>query len=228
MKIILKVMNIVAFIPARGGSKSVPQKNIRLLGGKPLIAYSIETALSCGLKPYVSTESEEVARIAGEWGAEVIMRPENLAQDDTSMYDLLKSEVPKIEVAPDLVILFQPTSPFRKNVHVKSAISYLAENLDKYDSLISVEKVPEKWHPAQVIVSALGGKRMADGRPMSKRLTRRQEFPEAWVPTGAIYLFKASNLDKGSIYGNEVMLLETESTININSLSDFEEAEKKL
>lgn len=246
--------NIIAFIPARAGSKSIPGKNIKELGGKPLIAYSIEKAIACGIeRVIVNTDGEDIAKVAREYGAEVMMRPSELAQDDTSMYQVLKSEIPKIEPLPELVMLLQPTSPFRKKIHIKIAISLLTSNFDKYDSLISVERVPEKYNPAQVIISIPShGKKvilgklitweqklksfftgikyhnppLLQGYPIFQRLTRKQDYPEAWIPTGSIYLFKTENVIKhGSIYGERVMLLETESEININSPEDWEKAE---
>src|SRR3990167_6895934 len=138
--------NIIAFIPARGGSKSIPKKNIKLLGGKPLISYSIDSAFKSGIqKVVVSTDSQEIIDVALEAGAEVMKRPTSLAQDNTSMFEVLQSEIPKIQPQPDLVLLLQPTSPFRNTVHIKTAISYLSENTEKFYSLISVEKVPDKY-----------------------------------------------------------------------------------
>lgn len=221
--------NIVAFIPARAGSKSIPNKNIKELGGKPLIAWTIETAFSSGLqRVMVDTDGEEIAKIARQYGAEVMMRPEELAQDTTSMFEVIRSEIPKIVPIPELVLLLQPTSPFRKKVHIKTAIASLVASLEQYDSLISVERVPEKYNPAQVIVSTPLGHRMANGSPISQRITRRQEFPEAYTPTGSIYLFKTKNLESGSLYGERVMLLETESEININGPEDWEAAESTI
>lgn len=243
--------NIVAFIPARGGSKSIPRKNLKLLGDKPLIAYSIESALQVGLRVVVSTDDPEIAEVSRQYGAEVLERSKSLAQDKTSMFEVLRSEVPKVSSQGDLILLLQPTSPLRKSIHIKAAISYLTENLDKYDSLISVEKVPEKYNPAQVIISTSKGKGMIfklptlrekllsyfigvtfepslQGYPISQRLTHRQNFPDAWIPDGSIYLFKASNLREGSIYGERVMLLETEGTPNLNTLEDWELAEQKI
>lgn len=218
-------MNIVALIPARSGSKSIPGKNIKLLGEKPLIAWTIESAFNAGIqRVIVSTDGEEIAKVAREYGAEVLERPTELAGDETSMFEVLKNEVPKIDPLPEIVVLLQPTSPFRERVHIKAAISLLSGNLDKYDSLISAERVPEKWNPAQVIVSTALGHRMANGTPISQRKTRRQDFQECWVPTGSIYAFKTSNLDKGSIYGEKTLILETDGTLNINGPEDFEEA----
>lgn len=248
------MQNIVAFIPARGGSKSIPKKNIKLLGGKPLIAYSIQSAIQAGLRPIVNTDSEEIAKVAKEYGAEVMMRPSNIAGDKTSMFEVLSKEIPKISPIPELVLLLQPTSPLRQTVHLKHAISYMV-NSPGFDSLIAVEQVPEKYNPAQVIIGTQSGKGMVMGKlprsprqalldwflgrskfskpsltgvPIASRITRRQDHPEAWIPSGSIYIFKSSNLDKGSIYGDQVMLYESEPTTNINEPEDWELAEQEL
>lgn len=221
--------NLIAFIPARSGSKSIIDKNIRELGEKPLIAWTIETAFRSGIqRVIVNTDSIEYGNIAREYGAEVMIRPLELAQDETSMYEVLKNEIPKIEPRPELVVLMQPTSPFRNKNQVMSAISFLVNNMDEYDSLIAVEKVPDRYNPSQVIVATPLGFRMANGSPVSNRVTRRQESPEAFVPTGSLYIFKTSNLEKGSFYGDKVMLFESESSININSQEDWNEAVKSL
>lgn len=246
-------MNIVAFIPARAGSKSIPKKNIKLLGGKPLIAYSIESAFRYFSRVIVNTDGEEIAAVAREYGAEVMMRPSNLAEDKTSMFEVLRSEIFKIDPLPDAVILLHPTTPFRKGIQIRIAMELFENNLEKYDSLVAVEAIPEKYHPMLAIISAGNGSRMIFGKlmtlgqkikamfggkrytgpvlegiPISHRVTRRQEHPDAFVPTGTIYLFKTSNLKKGSIYGDKVLLMQNEPAININSLQDFEEAEQWL
>lgn len=229
--------NPVAFIPARGGSKSIPRKNIKELGGKPLIVWSIETALAAGLRTIVNTDDSDIARIAREYGAEVMemtqeeAKERRIHQDDSSMYELLKSEIPRIDPVPDLVLLLQPTTPFRNVKDIKDAIDAFRLSFNKYgiseiDSLITVERVPEKFNPAQIIIDTpRTGPRMANGAPVSQRITRRQNFPDAFVPTGSVYLFRTKNLEQGSIYGERVRLFETEGTININSEADFLEAE---
>lgn len=246
-------MNIVAFIPARSGSKSIKDKNIKLLGGKPLLVWTIEKAFKAGIgRVVVNTDSEEYGRIAEVAGAEIMIRPKHLAKDTTSMFELLKNEIPYINPVPDLVLLLQPTFFPRKSVYIKTAISYLTENIDKYDSLVSVEQIPEKYHPAVAIIGTSNGKAMVMGKfvnlkdkikswftgvkhtkpsltgvPISQRMTRRQDHPEAWIPTGEIYAFKTENLKKGSFYGERVMLLETnKGGININDPEDWELAEK--
>ena len=237
--------NLIAFIPARGGSKSIPNKNIKELGGKPLIVYSIESALKCGLRTIVNTDSLEIANIAKSAGAEVMMRSKHLAKDATSMFDVLRSEIPK--TGADYVLLLQPTSPLRKTTHIKIALSYFEEGLDKFDSLVSVERVPERYNPYAMILenkrmvfrkligwkekiqSWFTGKKYVmnlSGFPISERMTMRQDLPQCWLPTGEIYLFKSENLKQGNIYGKEVMLYECEGSPNLNTLSDWEECEK--
>jgi N-acylneuraminate cytidylyltransferase len=220
---------IIAFIPARSGSKSIPDKNIKTLGDKPLLAWTIETALKSGLqRVIVSSDSEEYLKIAKEYGAETMLRPQELAQDNTPMYQVLKSEIPKIEPQPEIVVLLSPTVPFRKTILLKSAISFFGQNLDKYDSLMTVQRVPDQFNPAQVIVSTPIGLRMANGALISNRITSRQEYPLAYVTSQGIYIFKPGNLAKGSFYGEKTMLMECDASIDINSPEDWEKCEEYL
>lgn len=222
-------MSTVAFIPARGGSKGVPNKNLKELGGKPLIAWTIEAAFRARLeRVVVSTDSEEIAKVGRECGAEVMMRPAELAQDKSSMYEVLKSELPKMEPMPEIVVLLQPTSPFRTPVQIQNALSFFVANRERFSSLVAAETVPEKYNPSQVIVTTPTGSRMANGTAISNRVTRRQDFPNAYVPTGETYIFKTENLNHGSFYGDNVMIFETKGSININTVEDFEEAERQL
>lgn len=219
---------MICFIPARGSSKTVPRKNLKLLGGKPLLVWSIETALALGLRTIVHTEDREIADVAEQYGAESLFvtpeeaREKHIHQDDSSMYELLKSELPRIDTIEDACILLQPTTPFRNTDEVGVMLGSFEES--DVDSLIAVERVPEKWNPAQVMVNG----KMADGRPIKDRIIRRQDFPEAFTPTGAVYIFKMSNLKNGSMYGDRVKLIETSPTININTEEDFSEAEQQL
>lgn len=247
-------MNIVCFIPARGGSKSIPKKNIKILGDKPLIAWTIQS-VPVNLIPdiVVNTDDPEIAAIAKEFGAEVMIRPTDLGGDKTSMLDVLRKEIPKLDPQPDVILLLQPTVPFRNTFHIKMAVEMLRSYWDKYDSVVTVERIPEKYHPMLAIINTQGSNKMLfsklsgwldklksfftgknydgpvlSGYPISKRITRRQDHSEAWVPTGSIYLFKTENLKNGSFYGDRVMIMETEPTVNINTQEDFEEAEKQL
>jgi N-acylneuraminate cytidylyltransferase len=223
---------IIGFIPARSGSKSIPDKNIKLLGGKPLLAYTIESAFKAGLsRVIVNSDSEEYLKIAREYGAEAMLRPKELAQDNTSMYEVLKNEIPKIELEsqltdPLIIVLLSPTVPFRKSVFIKTATSFFINNLNEYDSLMAVQKVPDEYNPAQVIINTPSGLRMADGRQISNRIARRQEYPGAYVTSQGLYIFKTSNLEKGSFYGDKTMLLECDKSLDLNTLEDWNKAEE--
>lgn len=220
---------MIAFIPARGGSKSIPRKNIKLLGGKPLIVYTIEKAFASGIsRVIVDTDDEEIAKIANEYGAEVMMRPAELAQDETSMFQVLKHEIPLIRPDPEIILLMSPTAPFRTVMHINAAINFFANQMEKYDSLMTVKRVPHEFNPAQVIISSSFGPHMADGRPLSNRVAKRQEYPNAYVTAGGLYLFKTSNLASGSFYGKNTLLMEIDPDIDINSPEDWERAEHYL
>lgn len=219
---------IVAFIPARGGSKGISRKNVKELGGKPLIAWTIEAALKAKLdRVIVSTEDKEIKKIAKQYGAEVLDRPEELAQDDTPMFVLLDKEVPRIEPIPEMVVLLQPTVPFRRVMHIKAAVNTLAKNED-YDSILTAEKVPVKYSPDQVLVTTPTGLKMATGSPISQRTKSRQRYADAWIPTGSVYVFRTKNLEEGSFYGDRILALETEAEINIDDEADWKQAEKWL
>ena len=207
---------MIAFIPARSGS-SVKDKNIRKVKGKPLLVYAIEKAREAGIKRIiVNTDSKEYGEIARNAGAEVMIRPGELAGDTTSMFEVLKNEIPKIKPVPEQVLLLQPTYFGGSARHLRKAISEIKD----YDSLISVKRVPEEFHPAVVIVD---NKMALNNVPISKRITRRQDHPDAYVPTGEVYLFKTKNLEDNSFYGNNVFLMETsEEGININEEEDFD------
>jgi CMP-N-acetylneuraminic acid synthetase len=219
---------MIIFIPARSGSKSIKDKNIKELGGKPLIAWTIEASLKTGLRTIVSSDSEQYLKIAKEYGAETLLRPKELAKDNTSMYEVLKSEIYKVEPIPEVVVLLSPTVPFRKTVIIKSAISFFTKSLDNYDSLMTVQKVPEKYNPAQVIIKTSLGLRMADNRHISNRITRRQEYPESYVTSQGIYIFKTKNLEKGNFYGDNVMILECDESIDLNTKEDWILLENEL
>jgi len=214
--------NLITFIPARSKSKSVPDKNIKILGGKPLLVWTIETAFKAGLQRIiVSSDSEEYLKIARENGAEGMIRPEELASDSASMYSVLKSEIPKIEPLPEIVVLLSPTVPFRKAVLLKSAISFFSQNVKDYDSLMTVQRVPSEFNPGQVIVKTPFGLRMANGMLIPNRTTRRQDYPDAYVTSQGIYIFKTNNLEKGNFYGDRTMLMECDRSIDINTEEDF-------
>lgn len=151
-------MNILAVIPARGGSKRVPGKNVRLLAGKPLIAYTIDAARSAPSvsRVIVSTDNNEVATVAREWGAEVpFKRPAELANDAAPMIPVLIHAIRWFESVAglcDAVVLLQPTSPFRPPALVEDAIQKL--HRDGCDMVLGLCEVHQ--HPQWMKLKAAG------------------------------------------------------------------------
>src|SRR5690554_148529 len=127
-------MKSLVIIPARGGSKGIPRKNVRLMVGKPLICYSIENALNSrfDVDVVVSTDDEEIARLASSQGAKVIIRPTKLATDIVTLDPVINHAVVEIEkekqIRYDVVITMQPTSPLLKKDTLDAAIEYFSEN----------------------------------------------------------------------------------------------------
>ena len=224
---------VLAVITARGGSKGVPRKNIRQVTGKPLIAWTIETALQVRQhlhRVIVSTEDAEIAEISLACGAEVpFLRPQELAADTTPTLPVLQHAVQFIEAQDarrmDWVLLLQPTSPLRTAEDILACLALARAG--GCDSVISVVQVPT--HPLFI-------KRIQDDRllPFSNELvekegTRRQDAqPPAYVRNGAIYITRRDVLmEQGSIWGQVIHPYEmpAERSVNVDSEMDLKLAE---
>jgi CMP-N,N'-diacetyllegionaminic acid synthase len=227
-------MKILAIIPARGGSKGVPGKNIKLLGGKPLLQYTIDVALESDLldKVVLSSDDTEIIEFGKKMGAEVpFVRPDNLAEDTTSTLDVIKhclnyySEKDEIY---DVVCLLQPTSPFRSVGFLNEAIKTFI--CKETDSLISVQKVPYEYNPHWTFEEDENGiLKIATGE--KQIISRRQDLPKTFHRDGSIYLTKVKTiLEQNSLYGNSVSYLESpkEFYMNIDTLEDWKLAETKV
>lgn len=210
---------VVALIPARGSSKGVPRKNIKLLAGKPLIAYTIECAKKSKYldKIFVSTEDAEIVAISKKYGAEIIKRPKELAEDTVKTQEVVKHAFESLDKKPDFIVLLQPTSPFRTLTTIDSAIKKFIENKD-YDSLMPLKKLQVK---KGVIVNNLY-------IPKCKGEKRRQELSCLYYECGTIFIYKKENIIKENIYGTKIMPFVIESEIeavDIETPEDFEIAE---
>jgi CMP-N,N'-diacetyllegionaminic acid synthase len=147
-------MNVVALIPAKGTSSRIPGKNLRLLGGKPLVVWTIEAALASRLvtRVIVSTESPDVAEVAREEGAEVLARPDELARDPAEAQDVAVHAARWLDTAgemPDALVMLLPTSPFRTGQHIDEAIRW---HMVDGRNVVSVTSRPEgrqKWHSTE-------------------------------------------------------------------------------
>ncbi|MEK7178866.1 MAG: acylneuraminate cytidylyltransferase family protein [Patescibacteria group bacterium] len=219
-----KSFKILAIIPARGGSKGIPGKNIKLLAGKPLIAWSIEAAKGSRLidRVVVSTDDINIAEIAKKFGAGVIIRPKELAEDNTPMDPVLKHAVEFLEkenYISDAIVLLQPTSPLRTAKHLDEAIEKFLGG--DFDSLISVEVNRNPRHEVR------GGEYLV---PTFKKIENRNKREPSYIENGAVYISKIDLIKQGRIRGDRVGFYEMDrySSIDIDESSDFEITERLL
>lgn len=188
--------DLLFLVPARGGSKGVPKKNVASVGGRPMIAWSIDAALRAdhGGRVVVSTDSEEIASVARTFKAEVpFIRPAELATDEASSLDMALHTLEwfaRIDnYRPDYLMLLQPTSPLRQPCDIDGAIA-LAMRHDA-DAVVSVS--PTSIHPYLTkTLDADGMLRNFMNTPAAS--SRRQEMPAAYVLNGAIFLIKPATL----------------------------------
>lgn len=181
-------MKRLAIIPARSGSKGLKDKNIIELCGKPLIAYSIEAAVNTNLfdKIIVSTDSELYAKISRQYGAEVLMRGEELSNDNSTTYmvleDILKN---KILETYDYFVLLQPTSPMRNAQHIIEAVEKFEQKFKRFDFLVSMK---ESEH-AKVLVNPIDEDESLKFFDTNFSNYRRQGYKD-YSPNGAIFIAK--------------------------------------
>lgn len=224
---------VLGIIPARGGSKGVPRKNIREVAGKPLIAYSIMAAQSSRLltRCIVSTDDTETAEISAALGCEVMERPAELAQDDTPTVSVVKHIFERLESEDELFdygLVLQPTSPLRTGLDIDSALQALFQS--DADSIVSVYQVSDH-HPARMYKLNNGLLTPLDEKFAS---ARRQELPPIYHRNGAIYAFRCSLLDKDTLLGDRILpyIMEEDRSLNIDTeydlvLADFVLSRKK-
>lgn len=224
----IRKSGIVAIIPARGGSKGIPRKNVKLLCGKPLIAYTIEAALSskCIGRVVVSTEDKEIAEVAGEYGAEVIARPAELARDDTPSFLVCQHVIRYLEEIknfyPDVVVVLQPTSPRRIVEDVDRAIEkFLEADCDTVVSVCEAEHPPH-W------TYTLEGDRMKPVIPGGEKILRRQDTPKIYRLNGAVYVTRRDIImNENRVLGNDTRayIMPIERSIDIDTELDFQFAD---
>ncbi len=225
---------VLGIIPARYGSRGILQKNLRLLAGKPLIAYAAEAARASGVidRLVVSTESSEIADLARSLGIEVpFMRPGSLATDTSPMQPVVEHAVGEVERAgwsPSIVVLLQPTSPLRKPGHLRAAIALLAET--GCDSVVSVVEVPKHYSPYFVMRIEPSGL-LTNFLPEGRTITRRQDAPSAYSRDGTVYATRRRVvMEEHSLYGTNCrpLVLSSEESVNLDTPEDWREAERRL
>ncbi|MDP8210689.1 MAG: acylneuraminate cytidylyltransferase family protein [Candidatus Stygibacter australis] len=224
-------MEVLGIIPARGGSKGIPGKNIKLLSDKPLIDYSIKAAQNSKLlnKFIVSTDSDEIANICKLSGAEVpFIRPEEFARDDTPDRPMILHALEYLKenqnYIPDMVVLLRPTTPFKTGAIIDECITKLCENKE-YSSLRTVTQTEGVHHPYWMFSNKDGFlKTFIDGINLTE-YHRRQLLPECYRLNGVVDVLRTDNLLKyNDIYGDKVgyISLSEYDSIDIDNQFDFD------
>lgn len=225
-------MNVLGVVPARGGSKAIPRKNLASVAGRPLLAYTAEAARGSRrlTRVIVSTDDAAIAEAARALGLEVpFLRPAALAADDTPMLPVLQHAVRELArdgFAADAVVLLQPTSPLRRAEHIDRAVDLLEST--GADSVVSVVEVPHQFAPVSVL--RLEGERL---RPFldGDTVTRRQDKPRVFARNGpAVVAVRTRVLEEGSLYGNDCrpLLMDVAESVDVDGPDDLALAERLL
>ncbi len=228
-------MNILAIIPARGGSKGIQDKNIKPIFNKPLIYWTIEEIKKSKLitRSILSSDSQKIIDISIKYGLEApFVRPSNISDDDTPMLPVIihavKFMVNDLKFKPDYIILLQPTSPLRTAVHIDEALNLLINS--KADSIVSVVKVPHNYNPYSVM--RLKNNYLKSFLKYDETKNLRQQKPIFYARNGAaIYAFTYDCLiNKNSIYGDKILAYEMskENSIDIDDTTDLKLCEYYL
>ncbi|MEC9074565.1 MAG: acylneuraminate cytidylyltransferase family protein [Pseudomonadota bacterium] len=230
---IKKKQNFLGLILARGGSKGIPRKNIKILSGKPLLEYTAEAALKSKklTRVILSTEDDEIKKIGLDIGLEVPFdRPKHLAKDSTSSLEVvidIVSKLKKIEnYIPDFIVLLQPTSPFRTTKHVDDAINKFM--LSDCDSLVSVLEIPHSMSPSSAM--ELTDEYLYPLKEINESTQLRQNKKKYYARNGAIYIFKNECLKNKTLYGKKIIpyIMDRQSSLDIDDNYDWRLAEINL
>ncbi|MEP6995499.1 MAG: acylneuraminate cytidylyltransferase family protein, partial [Acidobacteriota bacterium] len=226
-------MSVLGLVPARGGSKGIPRKNIRSLAGRPLLEYTAEAAAQARRldRVILSTEDDEVAEVARRCGLEVpFLRPRDLAGDETPTLDVVQHALSWLEARGavfDAVCLLQPTSPLRRAEDIDACIE-LCERSGA-DAVVTIVPVPPEHNPHWVYFRSSDGElRLATGE--AAPIPRRQDLPPAFHRDGSVYVTRTKVVRQNSLYGRRLLghPLDGARSINIDTPADWDRAEALL
>lgn len=226
--------SVLGLIPARGGSKGIARKNIRLLGGKPLLQYTAEAALAARRLTHValSTDDQEIARMGRAFGLEVpFLRPAALAQDSTPTLPVVQHALQWFAdhgTPMDAVCLLQPTNPLRRASDIDAAIELFEAS--GADAVIAMRPVPHEYNPHWVYFQAADQSvHLSTGE--ATPIPRRQDLPPAFHREGSLYVTRARLvLDEGTLYGRRTIpyIVDAERSVNIDDEADWLRAEARI
>jgi CMP-N,N'-diacetyllegionaminic acid synthase len=224
---------VLAIVPARGGSKGVPGKNLRPLAGRSLLDRTADAARRSGVidRMILTTDSEAIAAAGRSAGLDVpFMRPSSLAQDDTPMLAVVRHAVDEISRSgwnAELIVLLQPTSPLRTPDHIRCAVEMLRTS--GADSVVAVVEIPRHLSPDYVM--RIDGDVLKPFLPEGARISRRQDARPAYSRDGTVYAFRRSTLERfGNIYGDNCrpLVIDPQDSLSIDSPDDWRNAERIL
>jgi CMP-N-acetylneuraminic acid synthetase len=224
---------VLGIVPARGGSKGVPGKNVRPLAGRTLLEYTARAARESAVldRVILSTDSADIADAGRRAGLDVpFMRPATLAADDTPMLPVIEHALESLARdgwSPDMIVLLQPTSPLRRPDHIRNAVTTLRET--KADSVVTVVEIPRHLSPDYVM--RIDGGRLQPFLPEGARVSRRQDARPAYSRDGTVYAFWRATIERfGGIYGEDCrpLLIEARESLSIDSSADWDAAERLL
>ncbi len=221
--------NVFALVPARGGSKGIPQKNIAPLLDQPLLAYTLQAAQEAGVidTTYVSSDDDQILSVAHYYGAERLKRDPHLARDESPTDPVIAEFIHRIKPAgKDIIVLLQPTSPLRTAAHIREALAEFRD-FPTCHSLISVYEISNKYMKAYVggseFLHPLAGEHTS--------YTRRQDLPSLYMPNGAIYIFKVDDfMREEKIPRTHIIpyLMSNYDSLDIDIPADLVIAEQRL
>jgi CMP-N,N'-diacetyllegionaminic acid synthase len=243
---------VIALIPARSGSKGIPGKNHLCLGNKTLVEHAYNCAVAAGLdgavittdydvmpwsKPQDEVDEDVRQRNGGSFHLWMpLRRPDTLAQDDTPMFDVVQHAVNELKLADDdLIVLLQPTQPFRTPAHIQEAIRLL--RMTQADSVVSVVELPRTHSPEMAFEFYPGSGRLVPWRWWCEcgsedfaNLPRyRQEAKPAYIRDGTCYAFWVKTLKHGNLYGQDVrpLIIPPEQSCELDTEADWADVERR-
>ncbi len=223
-------MKIIVLIPARGGSKSIPRKNIKSYIGKPLIAHSIELAKQCDLIDdiIVSTDDTEIAAISRKYEAHVpFLRPSEYAQDLSTDLDVFTHYLEWCDNKPDIIVHLRPTYPNRTKELLERCINLFVTNYDKYDSLRTVCKVDKSPYKMYRNIDNNLIPLFFDVDGIDEPYNAcRQILPQCYLHNGCIDIVKSTTIQKGSMSGKRILPVIMNENYDIDTLKDFSNSEQ--
>jgi CMP-N-acetylneuraminic acid synthetase len=233
------VLKVLGVITARGGSKGIPGKNLKLLGGRPLIAYTVDAARQSGVldRLIISTDDAAIAETARALGCEVpFVRPGELALDNTPHLPVMVHAVAWLRdhehYTCDAVMILQPTSPLRVADDIRASVALLETSAA--DSVVGVSRTPLHYNPMRALrIDDRGFATLfTTGEPVRRRHVRRQDLPVAWAINEAIYLFRTPALFgvEPNLYGDTTAayVMPPERGIAIDDSDDWIDVERHL